>query len=130
MQYSTFHVEDIKLTKMEFKINKDFCLDSVNVDFDYESKYLLSEDKTKAKVEMKISVFDKENITGPFSIEMVMEGVFTWRDDFSEKDIKSYLEVNANAILFSYARPIITQISTFSGYPPLILPLINFVESQ
>jgi preprotein translocase subunit SecB len=40
------------------------------------------------------------------------------------------LRQNAPAALFSYLRPIVTQISIEANMPPLILPLMNFTEKE
>ena len=54
-----------------------------------------------------------------------LEGIFNWKADEIDDIL---LEVNAPAVLIAYIRPIISQLTSFSGYPPLILPLINFTK--
>jgi len=40
------------------------------------------------------------------------------------------LRQNAPAALFSYLRPIVTQITVEANIPPLVLPLMNFTEKE
>lgn len=46
-----------------------------------------------------------------------------------EELVKLLLKQNAPAILLSDIRPYVTTLTTGSGYPPLVLPLMNFVEN-
>lgn len=66
----------------------------------------------------------------PFFMEVKMSSVFSWDDSVEEQTKKSLLDVNAPAILYSYIRPIISNITSASGYPPFILPFMNFTESE
>lgn len=40
------------------------------------------------------------------------------------------LNYNSPAIILSYLRPFISQITLFSGNPALTLPLINFAKEE
>lgn len=79
---------------------------------------------------MKLQIFRQEDFDDvPFVISIEMQGDFSWSNDMNKDIVKVLLKQNAPAVLLSYMRPYITTITTGSGYPPLILPLMNFVES-
>ena len=46
----------------------------------------------------------------------------------NNKVLENLLNINAPAVLLSYIRGLISQITAFSGYPALIIPLINFAK--
>jgi len=46
-------------------------------------------------------------------------------DSFKNIEDKEIFEKNAMAILFPYIRNIITNITSMSGFPPLIIPTLN-----
>jgi len=55
---------------------------------------------------------------------------FEWSDDIEEKTVRSLLEINAPVALLSYMRPYISGITSGSGYPPLVIPLLNFKANE
>ena len=57
-------------------------------------------------------------------------GYFSWDEKIKEDDLINYLELNAPAVLFLYIRPFISNMTAYSGFSPLILPLINFINSR
>lgn len=64
----------------------------------------------------------------PFFISITQSGVFEYPKDIDKKMLKGLLNVSAPAVLLSYIRGMISQVTAFSGYPALIIPLINFSE--
>ena len=57
------------------------------------------------------------------------EIIFKKNNNFKDKKmLKGLLNVSAPAVLLSYIRGMISQVTAFSGYPALIIPLINFSE--
>jgi len=67
-----------------------------------------------------------------FKLDIEIQGCFAW-DDMLDKDteqLDTLLRQNAPAALFSYLRPIVTQITVEANIPPLVLPLMNFTEKE
>ncbi len=86
-------------------------------------------EENKAKVIFSFSVFKKEPIESvPFKIEIIIEGIFTWNEEISLDMVDQLLNTNAPAILISYIRSIVTQLTVLSGFPALVLPLLNFTK--
>ena len=71
---------------------------------------------------------EKKLLDSPFFISITQSGVFEYPKDIDKKMLKGLLNVSAPAVLLSYIRGMISQVTAFSGYPALIIPLINFSE--
>ena len=92
-----------------------------------EHYYQNDENNKIAEVIFDFSIFDKNAIEKyPFFINVKIKGVFAWDADMDNQTLENLLKINAPAILFSYIRSVVSSITAFSGYPALILPLINF----
>lgn len=121
---SSFQLKNQRLLKVKYEINSVFDFNKIQLDIDYNLKIKKNIENKTANVLMNFKVFNKENLEEiPFYFDLDIEGDFNWEMDIVED---SFLEINAPAVLMAYIRPIISQLTSFSGYPPLILPLINF----
>lgn len=124
---SFFQLKQQRLLKVEYEINDNFDFNKIKLNMDYSLDISKSEEKKEVQINMNLKIFNKEEIdTLPFYFDLIIQGLFTWN---SEDIDESLFKVNAPAILMSYLRPVVSQLTSFSGYPPLILPLINFVEN-
>ena len=74
-------------------------------------------------------VVGENNEKAPFYIEVIMVSKFRWEKELDCK-IDSMLKINAPALLISYIRPIITNLTANSRYPAYYLPFINFSDNQ
>mgnify|MGYP001054462075 CR=1 FL=1 len=56
--------------------------------------------------------------------------MFEWCKELEDNptQLEVLLKENAPAILYSYLRPIITNMSIEASLPPLVIPLMNFRE--
>lgn len=70
---------------------------------------------------IKITISDKEE---NFNIYTVTEGIFKIEDELEK--YKEILSDNGPAILLSFVRPYIVNLTTAAGMAPIILPLLNF----
>ncbi len=131
MKNSEFQLLSQRLTKTEFKVNRKFRNNEnkkIVLEISSNTKVTKIKDKNQAIVVFELDVFDKKELKKyPFYIHLEIEGLFSWGED--TKIIESYLNVNAPAVLMSYLRSIVTQLTVFAGYPPLILPLIDFTKN-
>ncbi len=129
---SKFRIIMPKLKKLEYEFNNEYeKKDSIKFKIQTETKILKKADN--AIVSLKLQVFDKniyELNEVPFYICIVMFSEFEWDDNVDEKIIPTLLESNAPAVILSYIRPFISNLTTGSGYPPLIIPLLNFKENK
>ena len=74
-------------------------------------------------VELEIKVFDKPDKAYPFRLNVEMVGFFEC-ENCEENDIEEF-KPNAVAILYPYARALVTSITANANTNPMILPTIN-----
>lgn len=129
---SKFKVKMPKLKKLEYEFNNAYeNFDTIKLKVQTETKILKK--INSAIVSLKLKVFDKNKYElgeVPFYICINMFSEFEWDDSIEEKTVTSLLEGNAPAVILSYMRPFISSLTTGSGYPPLIVPLLNFRENK
>jgi len=100
---------------------------SINVKFLPEVQIKKFENNS-AEVILKFQIFSEEKFEeSPFFLSVTEKGIFEWSEDHLDQ-IDDLLKTSAPAVLLSYVRSIISQATAFSGYPALIVPLINFAE--
>lgn len=130
MKKSLFQLkENPKILNLLMESNSEFDLKKnkkLNVELNIESKYEKDNEKKEAKVLLKIRINDKNNINGdvPFYIEADIVGYFFW-NKVESSDVDIFLETNGPSILLSYIRPVISNLITYSGYPPYIIPFLD-----
>ncbi len=125
MKESKFQFINPKLDKLIFSNNENYK--------EREDKKLHSSikvnnqiiDDKNAIVKLTIEIGGKEDFI--FYINMEMSVKFNWKD-INENEIDAFLEVNAPALLLSYARPIIANVTMQAGLPPINLPFMNFTK--
>ncbi len=128
MGTSQFQFSNPVLSDLQFYINDVYGvgLEEINVNLGMNiNKERLSD--TEAIVELTIEIGEKgEN--APFYITATEGAMFRWEEDAfdKEQDIEKFLDVNAPALLLSYLRPIISNITMASKYPAYNIPFINF----
>ena len=130
MKDSEFQLLSQRLTKTEFKINRNFSNKDKKIALKLSSNIKISKMKNKNEgvVIFKLDIFNKKELEKyPFYINLEIEGLFSWSKNIN--NIDKYLKVNAPAVLMSYLRSIVTQLTVSAGYPPLILPLIDFTKN-
>ena len=89
------------------------------------------ENPTQALVEVKVQLNkneDKELEDACFVAEVTMQSAFTWPENLAEQQVNNLLEINAPALLISYIRPIIVQLTSASPIPVYNLPFLNLNE--
>lgn len=107
--------------------------------FKLDKKYDLSEkNDTEIKLNMETEIDGNENddslflcriklnVTNEskeFEIKLTVEGIF--KIDEEKDEFKKVLLTNGPAILISFARPYIVNLTTSAGMEPIVLPLLN-----
>lgn len=136
MEKSKFQFTNPILTHLEFELHEDFInvgkLD-MKIDISSAHRRIQHDDNTlsnSAIVAVTVCVGSKDNRT-PFYIQADEEATFRWDEQkFSEKEIDTLLHENAVALLISYVRPIIANVTASSLYPGYNLPFINLVRAK
>ena len=94
----------------------------------FNTDIFMSEDDRKATVVLNIKAEDIDDFPFEFSIEMSSR--VKWDKEVSEAMLDSILNKNVPAMILSYARPIISMITSHSDYKPLDLPFIDLRDSS
>lgn len=129
MKKSKFQIKGPRLIKLNYCANNDFN-SSVSVSLDINSETIIKQSDNHAVVRLSLDIFKEEDLENiPFFINIVMEAGFSWDESIKDKKLEGLLNENAPAILLSYMRPYISSVTSGSGFPPLILPLIDFTEN-
>lgn len=131
MQNSFFQSNSIRLKHINYEANNDFIFETMVYETKVDTKVMRVNDQKNAKVEVDIVLFDNVDINEvPFKVSLGVEGIFSWDGEIEEQTLESLLKINAAAILYSYARPMLTQLTVFSGFPALILPILDFTKDK
>lgn len=131
MEESKFQLIRQKLLRINYEVNDKFNF-SEKIKLNVKTNALVQKDEKnrKANVLFVLTVYADEEISQvPFKLETINKGLFEWEETADDR-IDTLLNINAPALLLSYVRPLITQFTSFSGYPPLILPLIDFTKNH
>lgn len=129
MKESFFKLLNQSTEEIIFKKNSNYnnTGKSIDVEFSPEVQIKKFEDNS-AEVTLKFQIFSEEKFDkSPFFLSITEKGIFEWSEDHLDQ-IDDLLKTSAPAVLLSYIRSIISQATAFSGYPALIVPLINFAE--
>lgn len=132
MKESKFQFSNPTLESLEYTINKDFLEDKFNgIEVNAETSIGKLKDKTQTStvVGLKVEVGTHDS-TSPFFARIAMSSEFHWDTDLNEKMLNNLLKYNAPALLFSYIRPHIANLTNSSNYPPFNLPFMDFNESK
>lgn len=129
MKESYFQFSNPAIVNLEFCGNKDFDKDlfeGFNIDNEVNIVMLDEEKGNDAQVFLKICIGEKTNAF-PFFISITMSAEFRCEEDKCDM-FHSLLETNAPALLLSYARPVISMITSQSIFPTLDIPFMNFKD--
>ena len=123
-----------QITKIKLDVNKDYIFEkevTLEIDNNILVQKSADEQEKESIVVLKVGVFtSKELSVVPFKLDIEIQGCFAC-DDVLDKDtvrLEAMLRQNAPAVLFSYLRPIVTLMTVEANMPPLVLPLMNFIE--
>lgn len=132
MRTSRFQFSNPILSGFQFVINDTYNADadelSVKLGININKKRI---GETEAIVELTVKIGEKDN-TAPFYIEATEGANFKWEKEAFDSDdkVERFLDVNAPALLLSYLRPIVANITIASKYPAYNIPFINFNEKK
>lgn len=109
-----FNFSENSLLEVEIKINTE----------------VFSKEGNEANLKLDVEIFPDKTKNNPLYLKVTSISSFIWAEGLDENIVDSLLKVNAPAIMMSYLRPIISNITTYSGQPPLIIPLIDFTNNK
>ena len=112
----------------QFSMNIDdsvtFSDDILSQEINIETNFS-DEDRRFVELVLNIAITSE---TGKIQLHLQLKGAFKANDKMSDKVFDTLARQNAPAILFPYARAIISNYTVQANLPPIILPVINFVN--
>ena len=128
MKESFFRLKSQFTEEIIFKKNSDFKDRKIKLKFSHKLE-IKNIDETSSSVKLTFNIFTEEELeVSPFFISITQLGEFQYPSDLDKTDLENLLNINAPAVLLSYIRGLVSQITAFSGYPALIIPLMNFAK--
>ena len=128
MEKSNFKFSNPKLVKLDFEIkngdNANISNDILNVSL---NNNIDKKSTNEAVVELEIKI-GEDSSEFPFFINLIIGAHFKLDGEIQGISFDKLLEINAHTVLLSYARPIISLITTQAGMKPLNLPFLNFTK--
>lgn len=126
---SEFDIKLIKLIKLNFEHKENIKnIDEFSLDVGLRPEYIKIKELIQFNLYVKIDLYQKDNENKKIeicSIESQIVGMFGYKNQIDEK-----LLPNIASILYSYLRPIISQLSIMAKIPPIDLPILNLSDIE
>lgn len=126
---SEFDIKLIKLIKLNFEHKENIKnIDEFSLDVGLHPEYIKIEEVIQFNLYVKIDLYQKDNENKKIeicSIESQIVGMFGYKNQIDKK-----LLPNIASILYSYLRPIISQLSIMAKIPPIDLPILNLSDIE
>ena len=131
MTESKFQFLNPYLEEVSFHVNTEFDgkQDGFSMKNSFQVQVQKSETETKAIVALLFETNSHDD-TAPFQIRAKVASEFIWEKDLDEKEVEALLNCNAPALLLSYMRPIVANLTNSSAFPAYNLPFINFSNGE
>lgn len=118
------------ISKMNFTLNDNFTGEfdgELGLDLSMNTEKIDENENENIYLSSMNLKLGKKTKEYPFVIETKIAAHFFLKKD-SSMDEEVFVNHNTAAILYSYARPIISDMISKSGFPPFNLPFMNFTE--
>lgn len=129
---SVFQFSNPMLLKLDFALNDEFVGDGrteIKVKLGIETRISREEDNS-AVVVLCVTVGGKSQ-EDPFSIYAEEGARFGWKEGaYEDEALDRLLKQNAPALLLSYLRPMIANVTASSHYSAYDIPFMNFKEEK
>lgn len=110
-----------EVERVNFQINSSYMKEEVELEFEPEATFHVSGEDMLVTLTLHIFKNAKEN-DYPFEMDLVINGYFSL--DIEVGKIEDF-QANALAILYPYARSLVSSFTANANVTPLILPTIN-----
>ena len=129
IENSTFKFLGYKIPEINMKIEDSFGISgSENINNNIEIRYSINPEEPRfVEVSMLISLKSK---SGNFKMDFEIKGGFLGDKEMPESHFKNLYTKNAPAILYPYARSLVSSYMALANIPPFILPLINLSKNE
>lgn len=125
MKRSQFQFANPELTKVEFEINEDFEPNS-DITSNLVTKTDIKRSEKTPEAYVTLSIISSKENNLPFVFDITMGVEVSWGKECEETFINTILKNNVPALLLSYIRPIISILTSNTGYPAFNIPFLDF----
>lgn len=123
-------INDMRLLNVIFAVNEQFTEPADGIEFrftfDLESQYEEADNLLIVKV--RVSTYEEMEASYPFTFNIMIVGLFNVDTTIDKTLVDQLSKINCPAILFSYLRETVSDLTRRAGFPPLYLPVVNFVK--
>lgn len=127
---SSFQFTNPVLLKVDFQVNENFSSsDDLSLPIQLQVQKNRSDPAgDTATVKLAVTIGDKSSQM-PYYLSAIMSANFKWEPEkYSQENLENLLQKNAPALLLSYIRPIIANITNASPYDVTNLPFFDFTQ--
>ena len=119
---TSFQIKSIQLRKFDFEQIKGLKdIENIELEQGIDAKYEKKDNTYIIFLGHQIKLKQKENLI--YTVNSMIMGHIEVKENFDPK----YLN-NVVAILYSYLRPMVAQVTVMAKLPPLDLPPMNFTD--
>lgn len=93
----------------------------INITISSNSKKVENKNEGIVELDIKLNSLEIEF----FELQAKIVANFFWTNDAKDEEVESFLNRSASAIVLSYIRPVISNITTYAGLPPFIIPFLD-----
>lgn len=129
---SSFQFTNPVLRYLEFGMNNSFDnkqKQQVKLGLNFRINIDRKDESNLAEVELEVRIGEKSG-EAPFFVIAKESADFKWEKEYDQEFIDKLLQLNAPALLLSYLRPIIAQVTASSFYNAYNIPFINFTNMK
>jgi len=128
---SLFRMGHVQLVELNYGVNESFDSEKFKEGISLAPE-LITEltrygDGKSALVALTVIISKKNSKKNPIWFKAKNRMSLEWANDF-EGDIDQFLTTTGTFHLLSFLRPLVTQLTTMSLLPPLILPLMDISD--
>ncbi len=126
----SMNVKEVVLRNVSFQANQAFL--------DEEPKPLTYRLKVDSQMPLERTILSvslgvetpklEENPDCPFFFDLTMVGVFEFCESITDELRRQYATINGPAIIFPFLRETLADLIRRAGFPPLLLPVTNFIK--
>lgn len=127
-QNSMFQFTNPSLESLSFKNNGKFVQDGP-IELRTNLTTFIEHYESPAVVMIEITL-GEEMDEQPFLLFLRMKALFQWEAELSREEAVTMLKTTAPALLVSYARPIIANLTGWSQHAPFNLPFIDLTQNE
>ena len=133
MNQSKFQFLKPKIVELQFRADDNFPLDKITegeMKLDMSAEIIQDMDEPTATVILHIALGEEGGAETPYFLRVSMSARFKWEDTLEKSAVESLLKQNAVALLISYVRPVMSNVTGIAGFEPFDLPFIDMTKTN